>query len=79
MRDSEDDWPTGAHQKEVFGLRNADFTTLVPTRVFQVVPAQQRREIELSRPAKPPVNLSTLRHELIHPSISEEDMFKDVR
>ncbi|EWC45615.1 hypothetical protein DRE_05176 [Drechslerella stenobrocha 248] len=77
MKDSEEDWPTNGHQREVFGFRNGDFTSLVPTRVTQYVSVEQRQELELSRPAKPPVNTSLIRHELIHPSISEEDMFKD--
>ncbi|KAF3925965.1 hypothetical protein ABW20_dc0106847 [Dactylellina cionopaga] len=77
MKDSDDDWPSGGHQREVFGMRNGDFTALVPTRTTQTVSLRQRQEVELARPAKPPVNTSTLRHELIHPGISEEDMFKD--
>ncbi|KAF3915600.1 hypothetical protein ABW21_db0207311 [Orbilia brochopaga] len=77
MKDHDEDWPTGGHQREVFGFRNSDFASLVPTRAAQSVPIEQRQEIELARPAKPSVNLSTIRHELIHPGISEEDMFRD--
>ncbi|KAK6534816.1 hypothetical protein TWF281_006116 [Arthrobotrys megalospora] len=77
MEDGDEDWPTAVHQREVDGMRNSDFTTLVPTRATQQVSVQQRHEIEIARPAKPSVNLSNLRHELKHPSISEEDMFKD--
>ncbi|KAK6362147.1 hypothetical protein TWF730_005844 [Orbilia blumenaviensis] len=77
MKDTEEDWPTAIHRLEVHGMRNPDFTALVPTRTAQSIPLQQLRDIEASRPAKPPVNLSTLQHELKHSSISEEDMFKD--
>ncbi|EPS42273.1 hypothetical protein H072_3754 [Dactylellina haptotyla CBS 200.50] len=77
MEDGDDDWPSGGHQQEAFGLHNNDFTSLVPTRAIQTIPLERRHEIELSRPSKPPINPSTLRHELIHPSVSEEDMFKD--
>ncbi|KAK6349597.1 hypothetical protein TWF696_005881 [Orbilia brochopaga] len=77
MKDRDEDWPSSGHQREVFGFRNSDFTTLVPTRATQFIPIEQRQEIELARPAKPPVNLSLIRHELIHPGISEEDMFRD--
>ncbi|KAJ6264884.1 hypothetical protein Dda_1037 [Drechslerella dactyloides] len=77
MRDRDEDWPSSGHQREVFGFRNSDFTALVPTSAPQFIPIEQRQEIELARPAKPSVNLSLIRHELIHPGISEEDMFKD--
>jgi hypothetical protein len=79
MKGLDEDWPTAVHQREVQGMRNSDFIALVPVRATQSASVQQRHELEVRRPAKPPVNLSTLRHELKHPNISEEDMFKDVR
>ncbi|KAK6350613.1 hypothetical protein TWF718_003801 [Orbilia javanica] len=79
MQDLDEDWPTAVHQLEVQGMRNNDFIALVPVRTARSVSVQQRHELEVQRPAKPPINLSTLRHELKHPNISEEDMFKDVR
>ncbi|KAK6521673.1 hypothetical protein TWF506_001882 [Arthrobotrys conoides] len=77
MKGLDEDWPTAVHQREVQGMRNSDFVALVPVRATHSISVQQRHEVEVRRPAKPPVNLSTLRHELKHPNISEEDMFKD--
>ncbi|KAF3219843.1 hypothetical protein TWF679_010299 [Orbilia oligospora] len=77
MKGLNEDWPTAVHRREVQGMRNSDFIALVPVRATQSVSVLQRHELEVRRPAKPPVNLSTLRHELKHPNISEEDMFKD--